>query len=74
MFQSYGMEWEYFITEISNDFKEMTKTDFNELYQEMEGIGKGCNANGCKTTIDEIIAWNFYLSISYWYSNKSMKL
>ena len=71
MFEAYGMEWEYFITEISRDFKEMTEKDFNEFYQEMEGIVEGCNDNGCKTTIDEMIAWNFYCSIPYWYSTKS---
>jgi hypothetical protein len=37
----------------------------------MEGITDGCNANSCKTTIDEIIAWNFYFSIPYWMSTKS---
>jgi len=71
MFEAYGMEWDYFITEISRDFKEMTEKDFKELYEEMEGIVEGCNDNGCKTTIDEIIAWNFYCSIPYWYSTKS---
>jgi len=71
MFEAYGMEWEYFINEISRDFKDMTEKDFKELYEEMEGIAEGCNDNGCKTTIDEIIAWNFYCSIPYWYSTKS---
>jgi len=71
MMESFGMEWEYFITEISNDFKEMTEKEFKELYDEMEGIAEGCVANGCETTVDEIIAWNFYMSISYWYSTKS---
>lgn len=66
--ESYGVEWNYFIKEIANDFKEMTKRDFNEFYEEMEGIADGCNANGCKTSVDEIIAWNFYCSIPYWYS------
>ena len=69
--ESYGKEWEYFISEISTDFKDMTKTEFKEFYEEMEGIADGCCANGCKTTIDEIIAWNFYISLSYWYSTKS---
>ena len=71
MMESFGREWEYFITEISNDFKEMTEKEFKEFYDEMEGIAEGCVANGCETTIDEIIAWNFYMSISYWYSTKS---
>ena len=71
MMESYGVEWEYFVKEISNDFKELTKKEFNEFYQEMEGIVDGCNANGTKTNIDEMITWNFYLSISYWYSSKT---
>jgi hypothetical protein len=69
--ESYGMSWEYFIKEISDDFKVMIERDFKEFYEEMEGIAEGCTANGCETTIDEIIAWNFYMSISYWYSTKS---
>lgn len=69
--ESYGVEWNHFIKEIVNDFKEMTKREFNELYEEMEGISDGCNANGCKTSVDEIIAWNFYLSIPYWYSKNT---
>ena len=71
MLESYGNEWSYFVKEINNDFKEMTKLKFAELYEEMEGIAEGCNANGCKTDVDEIIAWNFYFSISYWYPIKS---
>ena len=55
---------------INEDFKEMTKHDFNEFYEEMEGIADGCSAAGTKTTIDEIIAWNFYMSMSYWYGSK----
>jgi len=71
MYESFGKKWEYFIEEINIDFKEMTKTEFPEFYEEMEGIAEGCTANGTKTTIDEIIAWNFYMSISYWYSTRS---
>lgn len=71
MLESYGENWEYFIKEINTDFEEMTRNEFPELYEEMVGIANGCNANGCKTTIDEILAWNFYLSISYWYPIKS---
>lgn len=67
MYESYGKTWDFFIEKINDDFKEMTKTDFNEFYEEIEGIAEGCNANGCKTSVDEIIAWNFYMSIPYWY-------
>ena len=68
MYESYGVEWENFIHKISSDFKELTERDFTELYEEMEGITEGLNAAGCKTTLYEIIAWNFYMSIPYWYS------
>ena len=71
MLEAYGMDWDYFIKKISDDFKEMTERDFKEFYEEMEGIVEGCIANGCKTTIDEIIAWNFYCSLPYWYSTIS---
>jgi hypothetical protein len=67
MYESYGRTWDFFIEKINADFKEMTKNDFHELYEEMEGIAEGCSENGCKTSVDEIIAWNFYMSIPYWY-------
>ena len=68
MMESFGQTWEFFIEKINDDFKQMTKDKFLEFYEEMEGIAEGCNANGCKTSLDEIIAWNFYMSIPYWYS------
>jgi len=71
MLEAYGIEWNYFIEEVSKDFKEMTEKDFPELFDEMLGITNGLNAAGCKTNINEIIAWNFYCSIPYWYSKKS---
>ena len=49
----------------------MTKKDFPELFDEMMGITNGLNAAGCKTNINEIIAWNFYCSIPYWFSTRS---
>ena len=68
--QSFGYEWSYFIEEINKDFKEMTERDFKEYYDEMEGIAAGCVEGGCETDIDEIIAWNFYCSLPYWFSSK----
>ena len=68
MMEAYGKEWSYFVEEISKGFKEMTEKEFPELYEEMMGITEGLVQGGCKTTIDEIIAWNFYCSIPYWYS------
>ena len=69
--ETYGHTWKHMIEYINKTFKELTKIKFSELYDEMIGIAEGCNANGCETTLDEIIAWNFYLSIPYWFSFKS---
>ena len=66
--ESYGEPWDFFIKKINVDFKSTIQTNFSELYEEMIGITEGCNANGTTTTIDEIIAWNFYYSIPYWYN------
>ena len=71
IYESYGNKWEYFIKEVTNDFKDLTMNNYSELYEEMEGISDGCNANGCKTSVDEILTWNLYCSIPYWYSSKS---
>lgn len=67
--ETYGDSWNFFIQKVNADFKDITQSDFPEFYEEMLGITEGCCANGTKTTIDEIIAWNFYYSIPYWYSS-----
>jgi hypothetical protein len=69
IYESYGFKWDYFIEKINNDFFEMTKNEFPEFFEEMMGISEGLNKNHCKTSIQEIIAWNFYLSISYWFKD-----
>ena len=55
MMEAYGSEWDYFVKEISRDFKDFTKSKFKEFYDEMVGIAEGLNDAGCKTSIDEII-------------------
>ena len=67
MYQSYGKKWDFFIEKIREDFHDFTKKEFPEFYEEMRGIAEGVNAGGTKTTLDEIIAWNFYMSIPYWF-------
>jgi hypothetical protein len=88
MYESYGVKWEELVKMIKEDFHDMTKEKFPELYEEMKGITDGVNSAFEKhyteytdvfgkpvskpsTTIDEVIAWNFYMSLSYWYSTKS---
>lgn len=69
--ESYGENWDWFIKEINKDFADFTKTHFNEFYQEMTGIANGVSKGGTPTSIDEILAWNFYLSIPSWFSTRS---
>ena len=69
MLESFGQEWPFFIKQVAEDFKDMIQTHFAELYEEMDGIAHGMNDNGCKTSLDEILAWNFYMSIPYYMSS-----
>jgi len=58
-----GKTWKYFIEQSNILLKQTIIDHFNELYQEMEGIAAGCRAAGTSTTVDEIIAWNNYLTL-----------
>ena len=69
--ESYGFTWETLIKEINKDFRKMTENDFNEFYLEMVGIVNGLKEGGTLSSIEEIIAWNFYMSIPYWISTRS---
>jgi hypothetical protein len=67
IFETYGDTWENIIEEVNKSIKNMTMNDYPELYEEMLGIAEGCNDKGVATTVDEIIAWNYYYSIPYWF-------
>lgn len=69
LYEDYGRPFETFV-EISNDFfKPQIKTNFPELYQEMEGIAKGSGQN-----IDFIVLWNCFVSLDYLYASLSQIL
>ena len=69
LYEDFGRPIETFI-EISNDFfKPQIKTNFPELYQEMEGIAKGSGQ-----TIDFIVMWNCFVSLDYLYASLSQIL
>ena len=71
VYDTTGQTWEHMIVEINKSIKLKTQLEFPEFYEEMEGIAEGYNSahKAEKTTLDEIIAWNFYLSMSYWMSS-----
>ena len=69
LYEDYGRPLETFI-EISNDFfKPQIKTNFPELYEEMEGIAKGSGQS-----IDFIVMWNCFVSLDYLYASLSQVL
>ena len=68
--ESTGKTWEFFINAGKEVLRENIKTNFPEIYEEMEGIAEGCTSAGTKTNIDEIIAWNNYFTLlDSWYPN-----
>lgn len=71
IYQTYGQTWEFFIEAGEKLFKEKIKEEFNEFYEEMEGFAEGCSAGGTKTSLNEIIAWNNYFTLTdSWYPNR----
>lgn len=73
--ENFGMTWDFFIEGAVKDYKPKIMKDFPELYEEMEGISKGCNDAGTKTSVDEIIAWNNYITLTEnWFGEKMAEL
>jgi len=69
LYEDFGRPIELFM-ELSNDFfKPQIKTNFAELYEELEGIAKGSHQS-----IDFIIMWNCFVSLDYLYASLSQVL
>ena len=74
VYEETGKHWDFFIDACKIALKPTIIKHFHEFYEEMEGISEGCNAAGTKTNIDEIIAWNNYITLLYsWYPSQSGK-
>lgn len=72
LYQDTGRKWEYFVEASTRFLKPTIQDHFTEFYVEMEGIADGCNAAGTTTTVDEIIAWNNYLTlVDSWYPTQA---
>jgi hypothetical protein len=71
--EAWGNSWAWFIEETRATIKKSMDhaKEFEEFKQELIGITKGLNDNNCKTTLEEILAWNFYCSIPYWMGSRS---
>ena len=67
----YGETWDFFIEAASTLYKDKIRDEFNEFYDEMDGIAEGIKAGGTDTSVDEIIAWNNYFALTEnWYPNR----
>ncbi len=69
--ESFGYEWSQLVEWIEDDFGALVKKEYRESWDELHAIADGCNANGCTTSFAEILAWNLYCSIPYWFSSKA---
>ena len=67
-YESTGRQWSFFVDVARKHFTQTIKRRFPELYLELKGIAEGCIKYGLDTNIDEIIAWNNYITIlECWY-------
>jgi hypothetical protein len=70
VYQDYGRPWEYFIEASDRILKQKIIDNFPEFYEEMVGVAEGITAGGTHTTINEIVAWNNYFTLTEsWYGN-----
>ena len=70
IYNDYGVKWEFFIEASNKYYKQKIIDMFPEFYEEMEGFSKGCSDGGFKMTVDEVIAWNNYFTLTEsWWAN-----
>lgn len=61
--ESTGHPWSYFVEVCKEEFVDSIRRRFPEFMEEMEGIAEGCIAAGVDTSLDEIVAYNNYITI-----------
>jgi hypothetical protein len=65
VFNDYGVKWDFFINASRKYFAPKIKEHYPEFYEEMEGFAEGANM-----TIDEVVAWNNYFTLTEsWWAN-----
>ena len=67
MYETTGRKWSFFIDKCSELFQPSIEKDFPEFLDEMRGIADGAKEKGVETSLEEIVAWNCYWTIQYWY-------
>ena len=70
IYNDYGVKWEFFIEASNKYYKQKIIDGFPEFYEEMVGFAEGCSAGGTKMSVDEVVAWNNYFTLTEsWWSN-----
>jgi hypothetical protein len=72
VYEDTGKKWDYFVEMGKKVLQPQIKEGFPEFFDEMEAIAHGCTEGGTPTTLDEILAWNNYITLmDSWYPNQS---
>ena len=69
--KSFNVSLAKYIQVCRKNVKPIIKSEFPEFYQEIEGISKGAHQMGVKISVDEIIAWNCFLSMMEYFNNEN---
>ena len=70
IYNDYGVKWEFFIRAAAKYFKPKIMELYPEFYEEMVGFSEGCTSAGTSMSIDEVIAWNNYFTLTEsWWAN-----
>jgi hypothetical protein len=65
-----GVKWDFFIRAGVKYFKPKIMEKFPEFYEEMVGFSEGCTAGGTPMSIDEVVAWNNWFTLTgSWFFN-----
>ena len=63
-----GNTWDYYVDVCKHYMTPTIMEHFPEIYEELQGLAEGCNAAGTSITLEEMIAWNNYISLlGYWH-------
>lgn len=70
IYNDYGVKWDFFIEASNKYYKKKIMDMFPEFYEEMEGFAEGCTDGGFKMTVDDVVAWNNYFTLTEsWWAN-----
>lgn len=70
IYNDYGIKWDFFVRGSTKYFLPKIKELYPEFYEEMEGFAKGCCDAGTYITVEEVVAWNNYFTLTEgWFNN-----